>query len=429
MPTGPSPPSRDVRPRDRFAWTWSAAIGLVFAALVMAHSLWWMSVVHRSPGWWVPGDTWIIVEPGRYVANGALGYLYSADQGFLALPLSAILLAPAVWLSDHWNLVGGYPLPIAHPTSWLVVGPWELLAGIPALHSARRLAAGFGLRGGRLLAVQVWIVLTVLVPCAAWSHPEDVLAVAFLLYSLNAVREGRDRGAALFLAAAICSKQWSVVAVPFLLLGVREKVRKRILLWSLLPPVALAAFPLAVDWADASRALISPTVPMHLREGHYSLLIPLLTRVAGPHGSMLGRAVEFLAAPLVAFAVRNRVDAVRLAALGGVLLLRLFCEPVVLPYYLAPAAAVIGFACIAVTRRVPLAVMWWQTVLTVWLLLDSHRPGWWWSGAVVLVLSVAWAGWRPVHHHGDRYEPAYPGTPAVARTELVPAGAIRGPDG
>ncbi|HET6964372.1 MAG TPA: hypothetical protein VFH58_06335, partial [Acidimicrobiales bacterium] len=297
---------------------------------------------------------------------------------------------------DHFNMVGGYPLPVPHPTSWLVIGPWELLAGIPALHAVRRLAARSGLRRGRLVLVQLWFAVVVLTPCAAWSHPEDVLAIAFLLYGLTALHDGRQERAALWVAAAVCSKQWALVAIPFLLVRTAPGSRRRVLLWCVVPPVLMAAFPLAVNWSDASQCLLFPPVPPAVRDGHYSLVVPLFTRLAGVHGSMLGRAMELSAAPVVAYVLRRRPEAAQLGGLGGVLLLRLFFEPVVFPYYVAPAATLIGLACIAASRRLPLELMWWQAVLTVWLLLASPRNGLWWTGAVVLVVAMGWGGWRSV---------------------------------
>lgn len=374
---------------DRHALAWSAALALAAGAAVMAYVLWWMLLVHGVRRWNVAGDTWLVTEPGRYVAYGAYGYLYSAVKGFYALPLAPVLVAPAVRLADHLGLIGGYPFAVAHPTAWLVVAPWEMLAGIPALHAARRVATDVGLRGWRRPALQAWVAATVVGPSLYWGHPEDILALAFMLYALAAARRGAETRAALLLGLAVCSKQWAVVAVPFVVLQVAPGRRSRVLAGALGLPILMAALPLAVDWPDASRALLMPTVPLHVSAGHRSLLLPVLVSAFGSHGSVLGRLIEVAAAPAVAVAQRRRAYPAQLAGLGVVLMLRLVLEPVVFPYYVGPALAVLVLAAAAPTHRLPVELMWWSSVLAVWCLLDSGRSGWWWSGVVVILLAAA----------------------------------------
>ncbi|MDW4653152.1 hypothetical protein NQ246_26740, partial [Escherichia coli] len=71
----------------------------------IAYSLVWNRVlrlgfpVEGEPGlhyaFRTPADAWCTFDVTAYVANGALGSLYEACEGFLALPLFPILLAPA----------------------------------------------------------------------------------------------------------------------------------------------------------------------------------------------------------------------------------------------------------------------------------------------------------------------------------------------
>ncbi len=380
--------------RAATAWMWSAAVGALAGAMVLLYSFLWMPVVHNAHGWLVPGDTWILTEPARYVADGALGYLYTPRNGYYALPLPAILMAPAQWVSDHYTLLSGYPFPVPKPSAWLVIGPWEMLAGIPALHAMRRLAASFGLRRARLGVLQVLLAAVVVVPCELWSHPEDVLALAFVLYGIRAMRAEEHTRAALYLAVAVCCKQWAVVAIPFLLVGVAPGRRLRTLATSAAPAVLLAAFPLAVDWADTSRALLFPTFPEHLRTGHSSPLLPLFVAVAGSHGSMIGRVLEVLAAPVVAIALRKRPEPVQLIGLGGVLMVRMVMEPVMFAYYLAPGLALFVFAVLAANRRVPWGLLGWELVLVAWAQLGTPRTWWWWSGALTIVAVISVTVWR-----------------------------------
>ena len=384
-------------------------IGLLFGVLYLAHSFWWMPLVHGSHRWEVAGDTWLMTGPARYVAHGALGYLYSGREGYFSLPLPAILLAPAVWLADRFNLVDGYPFALAHPTTWIIVGPWMVVSVFPALHAVRRLAGSFSLSSAQLTVLQFWFGVAVLMPSLCWSHPEDVLALGFLLYSLTAAREERTTAAALHLAVAICCKQWAIVAIPFLYLRTRPGHGGRFLLGSILPPALLAAFPLAVDWPDASQALLFPTFPAHVRFGHHSLLLQALVGLAGPHASVLARFTEIAAAPVVALLLRRYSESTQLAGLGAVLLLRLVLEPVVFPYYICPAITVLCLAGVAKTGRLPVRLMTWSVILVLWSLPGTNRNGLWWAGTGLVLGAMTWAA-RPevlgkqVGHglHGER---------------------------
>ncbi|MDE3205111.1 MAG: hypothetical protein KGQ66_12950 [Acidobacteriota bacterium] len=369
------------------AWLWSIAIGTAVGALVMAYSFWWMPWVHGQDGWIVSNDIWILTEPARYVADGAFGYLYSARNGYYSLPLPALLMAPAVRLYDHWQMVGGYPRTLPKPTAWLVVGPWATLAAIPVLHAWRRLTTAT-LRRPAATALQVTVAAVVVVPCEYWCHPEDLLALAFLLYSLGATGARRWDAAAWLLAVAVCAKQWSIVALPFLIVAAPAGRRRRVLLEATGPALMLAAVPLAVDWSDASRSLLFPPTALHVGSGHSSLILPLLSSLAGHHASLVGRALEVVAAPVAALVVRHRPAATQTLALAGVLMLRMFLEPVVFAYYLAPGVAVLILAAVqagpAVTRRVVAGT----GVLMVWALIQSSRTGWWWAGVAVIVVAL-----------------------------------------
>ncbi|MGH7442625.1 MAG: hypothetical protein ACREKE_08145, partial [bacterium] len=65
----------------------------------------------------------MVTGAARFIDHGAYPFLYQARNGFDALPLPALLMAPVVALGDHLHLVEGYPEPVLHPTMWLIVGP------------------------------------------------------------------------------------------------------------------------------------------------------------------------------------------------------------------------------------------------------------------------------------------------------------------
>lgn len=361
-------------------WSTSIGLGLVTALLLTAYALLWMPVVHGDHAWIVAGDWWEGVTTGRQVAYGALGYVYQQGHGFYALPLLPILLAPAVAVGDHLGLVQGYPLPVAHPTLWLAVGPYALLWGILLLYAIRRAAWEYGIRD-RLWAVQLIGVIAVLVPCGVWGHPEDVLALTGLLASATCARQGRLDRAAVALALAISAKQWALLAIPFLLLAVPAGRRLRAVVLSVSLPAVLAGFVLAVDWPDASRALLAPTVPTNIPFGHHGPLVLLGTTASRP-----ARVLALLLGPLAAWSVRRRPGAdTLLFGLGAALLSRALLEPVVFAYYFSPGIAVLALALIARSPQRWLAVLGWVTLASAWSLPRSPATLTWWCGELVIL--------------------------------------------
>src|SRR5579875_3917152 len=121
-------------------WISSVGLALIFAAAAMAFSFesaFGLFGVHGA--WFVPADVWMLVGGGRFVWHGVLGYVYQGT-GSYALPLSFIAMAPVSGLSDHLGLLTGFPFPVAHPSAWLLVGPYTLLMNAVLLHAVRRLA-------------------------------------------------------------------------------------------------------------------------------------------------------------------------------------------------------------------------------------------------------------------------------------------------
>jgi hypothetical protein len=360
-------------------------LGTAFALAYLAYSVWWMPVVHGEPGWIVPGDIWMSTRVSDYIRYGAYAWVYQAAPGYYALPLAAILLVPAMVIADASHLVSGFPEPIAHPTMWLVVGPYSLAFGIAALHAVRVAAWQYGLRQ-RLALVQLATVALVLVPCAAMGHPEDVLAFAFTCYGVAAA-DRHDLGrSAVWLGLAVCSKQWAVLAVPFVVLGCPRPDRLQFAVRAALPPLILLAPALIMDPQDTLRAVLAPTTPVGLIWGHDGLLLLL----AGADASRWSRAGAVLASFLLAVWLMRRRAAFLLDGIAVAFLLRALAEPVVFGYYLAPG---LGFLLLSSCRRrgrldpgdlaaVCLAMLWG-------LPARMGSEIWWTGEAVVFALTGA----------------------------------------
>ena len=373
--------------RDRAAWPSSVLIGGLFVVAAMTVSLRFGWVLGVRGGWAVPSDVWMTVNGGRFVWNGALGYVYQGTISY-ALPLSFILIAPASGLIDRLGLTEGSPVPLPHPGAWLVIGPYTLIFGIFLLHAVRLLAWDVGVRS-RLWLLQVAAVGIVLVPAFEWGHFEDVVALTAVIWALRRIISGDHVRAGLYLSVAVSSKQWAVLLLPFLIAAAPQGRRLRTLLAGVALPGAMTLYLLGVDWKDASRALFLPTNPLSGFEGHGAMFVDWF----GRHTSSVTRSAATLVAAVVGWRLRGVRDAPSvIGAAALILVVRPLLEPVTFAYYWSPALILAGLASLSATRRL-LASHWAVLVAAVaWTLPkgNSSTAGLWWGGYLIILALAAW---------------------------------------
>ncbi len=329
---------------DRHPWRAAIVLGLATIALGMAYTILIMPAITHTRGWWVVGEVWPPLLGARFVANGALGYLYSADPFFVAGPIGAMALVPVVIVGDTLHLTDNYRYLVPHPTMWLVYGPYALGFGMALLYAARALAhqvwveEGLAARGiaPRYLWTQATMVGLVLMPAAVvYGHFEDVLALALVLLGIRSMFSGRFGAAAMWFGLAIGTKQWALLGLPILVAATPATTRLRTLARSLVIPAALMAFTLSVDWSHASVGLFRPRAFPQL--GHAALWV---SRSGGEIVGPPERWGAILTAIGLAYWLRDRREPrLLLAGFALAFLSRVLFEPVVFAYYLVPALA------------------------------------------------------------------------------------------
>lgn len=377
---------------------------LTTVALGMAWSLWIIPARKDVDSWWIAPDVWVAMRASHYVADGALGYVYEANEFFVNLPGFAILLAPLAWLGRALGLTESIPFTLARPSMWLVYGPLGMAlsalvfsGGANLSATAARLGrapegwrrAGFPDRSSGTL--QAALVPLVALPVAGiYGHYEDLIALACALAATRIALTGRFVRAALVLSVGIACKQWAVLALPLLIALSPAADRRRVFATGMALPFSLAAFTLAVDWHHASAALFSARTFPQL--GHASLWSGLggATVVGSPL-----RALVIPVAAAMAWRLRGETAAPRiLAGLALIFLTRLVFEPVVYAYYLAPFLTFAAVHERVTTGRVR-TVAGAGTALMLWFPL--HPPAvMWWPVALALTAVAARRAWVDV---------------------------------
>jgi hypothetical protein len=304
--------------------------------------------------------------------HGSLGHLYAS--GYDGLPLWPILLSPLMLVADLLGIRSG---PQALPPLAYLVVPYACLLGLVVAHAGRRLAWDLGVRS-RLWVFQACLVLCVLFPTISWGHPEDALAVAFLLYSWRLYRNERWYASALFLGLAICSKQWAVLLTPMLIAGSGPR-KSGFAAICLAPALLLGGAFVLIDPNHAILAFSPEPSPPEL----WTIRGPTL--LLGARGSRLVRPLELAAMPVLAMYLRRYGGSTLVICALAMLLLRGLLEPVIYSYYLAPATAVLTIACIARSQRPRLAMLALPLAAAVWAEQVYTSTVTWWviAGAIL----------------------------------------------
>jgi hypothetical protein len=372
------------------AWPAPVVLGLALVAGAYALALGWPVVFGPCPCRGPDGrlelvvatsrDLWVAVEAARYVASGALGFVYESSPALTALPLYPMLLAPLVAAGEALGL-SEPPAPAA--SMYLLLVPFTVGLAVPLLHQVGALLRDAGDRAPAL-PVLVWTALLAVVPpLVVYGHGEDGLALLGVVAAVRLAGRGRWVAAGAALGVAAASKQWALLALPALIAWSPHRERPRLAAAGLALPAVLTLSLLVVDWPHASRALLHP--PNYPGFGHAALWVDagLPTVTTAPF-----RLGALAVAVLVASRARRASWSRLLAVLGLALLARCAFEPVVHAYYLAPGLCLLlAHERVTTGRCVRTAVA--GGLLVGWFAVHP-APALWWAVATLLGVAVAY---------------------------------------
>jgi hypothetical protein len=331
--------SRGVRlsPARSVVWSalWFALLGVV---VVMVTRMLVVPWVESADGWVIPRDAFVPLNGARYVANGAMFQLYDGNAGTMGYPYPPglpVLLAWVPWIGDHFHLTGDVTYTRRRPTIFWLLGPGiAFLGSFPLLVVAGRAALDAGRQ--RVVALQGWIFLVMGFAPLVFFHPEDTIAIACLMGACLRTRRADWRGVGALIGLALLFKQWALFpALPLLIAAPRGK-RGLVAFYALaLPAIVMVPFLLATPstWDSLTGALAT------LQLGHRQLWLGAFYRDEVYGNADVLRALWGGAALVIALRIRRvaTVDTL-LAAIGVVLLLRVFFEPTIFGYYVVPPA-------------------------------------------------------------------------------------------
>jgi hypothetical protein len=321
---------------------------------------------------------------------------------------------------------------VSTPTTWLVLEPFDLLAGCAALFSIDTVARRLEIPTVRrlvMMAAQVFALWDLLI--YSW-HPEDALAVAFGLWGLLAAWDGRWRRAGWLIGLGIAFQPLLLLAVAAVVALAPHRARAGLLVRACVPAAVLLAGPLMANPRVTLRALLDqPNSTVHDHPTPWIHFAPHLGDgmvAAGP-----ARLVAVVAAVVVSTLVcRRTMSPERLLWIVAVCFAtRSLFEAVMDPYYVWPVLAValvvaaraswarLAAACALSSCATVLAVHDWRGEWTWWSLVAIS------TGATVLAAWPARPRREPAVHAGrSRNVSAACGTDAADADVLADQEAV-----
>lgn len=399
---------------------------VIIVLSAMAYSLAWNPWYHHSSSWNTPSDIWATLRAAQYVTWGGESQIYNNPAAFQTFPGIAVLLAPIATLVRVWHLSTSFPLTLARPSAWLLVGPVELAVGAVLLFPLDELALRLAVSTRRRLVVSAAEGAFIWPTVALWGHPEDPLALALGVWGLLAVMDGRWWRAAGFFGLAIAVQPLIVLLVPLVVAYV--PVKRWLAVGGVMasPTLLLMLAPLVQEWGPTTRSLLrQPNFPIHNHETPWMSVAPIITpghasvarfatyvTLPGGRHRLVEVVSKVVVAPVVA-AGPGRIIAVAIAVMIGLVVmvrkppaplvvwlaalalsLRCVFEPVMVPYYLMPGLVVVlVVAARGTTARFAMAIF---LAAACALLSYRYLSAWAYYGAMTTSLAavfvVSWPG-------------------------------------
>lgn len=354
--------------------SFAALVGLIFVGVSLTVSLYLSQLLWHKQDWIYPGDFFATLRDSHMVLWGGYGILYSAGSALVAPPLGALSLTPLAFIIDKLGLIEPFPYLLARPSAWPIslfyMGLFMSFWAYCGLLFADRFVQEVRQRYLVVIASSIgaWFVLF------PWGHPEDLVSLALCLIAFLRMEENKLTQASYLAGIAIGFQPLAVLFLaPLWIIRIRSiKTFVRTSLRVAFVPVLIMVPILLADPKVAITTLVhQPNFP---KINHVTVLglAALSSKASIPAGplriTMVGIAI------LIGLFVRNREEFTieswkrTFFACTAALSLRVFLEPVMVPYYVVPFAV---FGMFLLPEKTKIRAFYLAVVLLLALLLEA----------------------------------------------------------
>ncbi len=381
---------------------------VVMVVAVMAFSLLGHVVLHGGQGGLLaPSDLWSLAGSSSAILHGDFAHVYIRHGALTSPPAFEIALAPVMALGQLVGLSPHHRAAGEALSLWLVLGPAAVLLASTALFAFDAAARAWRFSEQRRLALALVGGLGVANVAGYWGHPEDCMALAFVLWAALSMERSDSAGAtraALLLGIGIAFQPLALLAVAPILARLTWRRAARLVGWLVLPSLVVLAGPLLAETHRTLFVLVRQ--PFQLKWVSLTPLTSLASHLApGLDGGGPTRLVAILVASGLAIVVCHRRHDLPtvLTMVAGAFFLRILLETEMNWYYLWPVAALclllalrrgsLRFAVCSLAlaasvalgdRRVHDIALWWPALMAtavVMLLCAAPPPRRWATGA------------------------------------------------
>jgi hypothetical protein len=378
-----------------------------------------------------PSDLWSLAQSSFALLHGNFAHIYVRNSALTSPPAFELVLAPLIGLGEATGLsphlhAAGRPLSM-----WFVLGPAALLFASTALFAIDAVARHWRFSDGARIALALVGGVGVANVAGGWGHPEDCVAVAFVVWAALALERDGLRAApraALLLGFGIAFQPLAILGVAPVLARVGWR-RAAQLSWRLaLPSAVVLAPPLLAETHETLFVLVrQPFQPKYVSWTPFTHLAPVIAPATDGGGPT--RLIAILIGAALAIVVcRRRHDlATVLSMVAVAAFLRVLLESELNWYYLWPVPAL---CLLLALRRSRLRFAFCSLALFATMVVGDrrvHHIATWWPALMgVLALMLLTIGpspreWRALvtGYRG----PAESVRPVEFKGVMVPAGA------
>ncbi len=377
---------------ERRAAPVAATVAMVVA--VMAYSLLFHPLFHVGQIRLLsPSDLWNLAQSSNAILHGHFTRVYMRHGALTSPPAFEVALAPvilfgeALGLSPHLH-ASGEPLSM-----WFVLGPAALLFASTALFALDAVAREWRLSDGARLALALVGGVGVANVAGGWGHPEDCVAVAFVVWAALAVERDGLRGApraAWLLGLGIAFQPLAVLGVAPVLARVGWRRAAR-LSWRLVLPSVVALLPPLIAETHETLFVVvkQPFQPEYISWTPLTHLAPVVAPATDGGGPTRALAILIGAALSIAVCRRRHDLPTVLSMVAVAAFLRVLLETELNWYYLWPVPAL---CLVLAVRRSGLRFAVCSVALLASIVLGDrrvHHIATWWPalmGTLVLML-------------------------------------------
>ncbi len=319
---------------------WPLLVAALFFITGIAFTFWWCPVVDHLHQWIDSEDLWDTYRAAQWVGWGNEGAVYQHGIYSIVFPGIDVVLAPVAIVSTHYRLIDPYPYFIRYPSALPLLMPYVLAISVPALLVFDYLAEFLDVVPRRRILL-CWMQGALLWPLVVmWGHPEEAIALAFIVLSMVSAFSERWTRAGWYLGFGVAFQPYALLLLPILLGLAPKGTRWATIVRTSLISCALLVLPIIQGFhATVHAVFVQPT---YLHPNHGTPLLALAPHLSGNvYSAGVSRYFVLLCALLAGWWTWTHQPGPRETIWLGALVLAVRCvvEPVMAPYYVWACAA------------------------------------------------------------------------------------------